>query len=149
MLFSSVAQSCPTLCNPMNAAHQASLSITNSWSSLRLMSIKSVMPSSPLILCHPCLLLPSISPSTMIFSSELSLHIRWPKYWSFSLSISPSSEYSRLISFRAAGLISLLSRRLSKSLLQRNSKASILRHSAFFMVQQCDVDLSTLVSFFF
>ena len=133
---------------PWTAACQAFLSFTISWSLLKLISIKSVMPSSCLILCCP-LLLPSIFSSIRVFSNELAFCNRWPKYWSFSLSISPSSEYSRLISFRAAGLISLLSRRLSKSLLQRNSKASILRHSAFFMVQQCDVDLSTLVSFFF
>ena len=136
------------LCAPC-LSRQASLSFTISQSLLKLMSVELVMPSNHLILSHPLLLLPSIFPSTRVFSNESAVCIRWPKYWSFSLSISPSSEYSRLISFRAAGLISLLSRRLSKSLLQRNSKASILRHSAFFMVQQCDVDLSTLVSFFF
>ena len=83
--FSSVAQSCPTPCDPMNhTAHQASLSITNSWSSLRLTSIESVMPSSHLILCHPFLLLPPIPPSIRVFSNESTLHMRWPKYWSFS-----------------------------------------------------------------
>ena len=85
---------------PWTAAHQASLSITNSRSLLRLMSIESVMPSNPLILCHPLLLLPSVFPSIRVFSSESALCIRWPKYWSFSFSISPSNEYSGLISFR-------------------------------------------------
>ena len=97
--FSSVAQSCLTLCNPMNCS-RASLSITNSQSSLKLMSIKSVMPSSHLILCHPLLLLPPIPPSIRVFSNESTLLMRWPKYWSFSFSISPSSEHSGLLSFR-------------------------------------------------
>ena len=91
--FSSVAQS-------WTAARQASLSITNSWSSLKLMSVESVMPSNHLIFCHPLLLEPSISPNIRVFSNESVLRIRWPKYWSFSFSISPSSEYSGLISFR-------------------------------------------------
>ena len=99
-LFSSVAQSCLTLCEPWTVAHQASLSITISWSLLELMSIKSVMSSNHLILCCPLILLPSIVPSIRVFSNELALHIRWPKYWSFSFSISPSKEYSGLISFR-------------------------------------------------
>ena len=94
--FSSVAQSCLTLCNPMDCS-MASLSIT---SSLKLMSIESVMPSSHLILCHPLLLLPSIPPSIRVFSNESALLIRWPKYWSFSFSISPSNEHPELISFR-------------------------------------------------
>ena len=94
--FSSVAQSCPTLCNPMNY----SLSITNSRSSPKLMSIESMMPSSHLILCHPLLLLPPILPSIRVFSNESTLHMRWPKYWSFSFSISPSNEHPRVISFR-------------------------------------------------
>ena len=98
--FSSVAQSCPTLCNPMNRSTQASLSITNSWSSLKLMSIELVMPSSHLILCHPLFLLPPIPPSIRGFSNESTLHMRWPKYWSFSFSIIPSKEYPGLISFR-------------------------------------------------
>ena len=98
--FSSVAQSCPTLCDPMVAARQASLSITNSRSSLKLMSIKSVMPSSHLILCHPLLLLPSIPSSIRVFSKESTLHMRWPKYWSFSFSIILSKEHPDLISFR-------------------------------------------------
>ena len=96
----SVAQSCPTLCDPWTAARQASLSITNSWSLLRLMSIESVMPSNHLILCRPLLLLPSIFPSIRVFSKDSALCIRWPKYWSFSISISPSNEYSGLSSFR-------------------------------------------------
>ena len=98
--FSSVAQSYPTLCDPMDCAHQASLSITNSWSLLKLVSIKVVMPSNRLKLCRPLLLLPSIFPSIRVFSSQSVLRIRWPKYWSFSFSISPFNEYSGLISFR-------------------------------------------------
>ena len=98
--FSSVTQSCPTLCDPMNKACQASLSITNSWSSLRLTSIESVMPSSHLILCRPLLLLPTIPPSIRVFSNKSPLHMRWPKYWSFSFSIIPSKEHPELISFR-------------------------------------------------
>ena len=98
--FSSVTQSCPTLCDPMNRSTQASLSITNSGSSPRLMSIESVMPSSHLILCHPLLLLLPIPPSIRVFSNESTLRIRWPKYWSFSVSISPSNEHPGLISFR-------------------------------------------------
>ena len=96
--FSSVAQSCPTLCDPMN--RQASLSITNSWSLPKLMSIESVMPSSHLILCHLLLLLPPVSPSIRVFSNESTLHMRWPTYWSFSFSIIPSEEIPGLISFR-------------------------------------------------
>ena len=97
---SPVTQSCLTLCNPMDCnTHQASLSTTNSQNLLRLMSIELVMPSNHLILCHP-LLLHSIFPSIRVFSSESVLHIKWPKYWSFSFSISPSNEYSGLISFR-------------------------------------------------
>ena len=96
----SVAQLCPTLCNPWTAACQASLSITNSRSLLKLMSIESVMSSNHLILCHPLLLPPSIFPSIRVFSNESVLHIRWPEYWSFSFRISPSNEYSGLISFR-------------------------------------------------
>ena len=99
LLFSSV-QSCPTFVTPWSAACQASLSFTNSWSLLKLMSIKSVMPSNHLILCHPFILLPSIFPTIRVFSNESVLCIRWPKYWSFSFSISPSNEYSGLISFR-------------------------------------------------
>ena len=131
---SSVSQSCPPLCNPMAAAHRASLSITNSQSLLRLMSIKSMMPSNHLILCYPLLLLHSISPSIRVFSSESVVCIRWPKYWSFS--ISPFNEYSRLISFRMDWLDLLEVQGTLKSLLQHHSsKASILWHSAFFTVQ--------------
>jgi len=117
---------------PWTAARQASLSITNSQSLLKLMSIESVMPSNHLLLCHP-LLLPSVFPSIRVFSSESALHIRWPKYWSFS--ISPSNEYTELISFKIDWLDLLTVQGTLKSLLQHNSKASILRCSAFFMVQ--------------
>ena len=121
---------------PWTAACQASLSITNSQSLLKLMSIESVMPSSHLILCHPLLLLPSIFPSIRVFSKESVLRIRWPNYWSFSFSISPSNEYSRLISFRMDWLDLLAVQGTLKSLLQHHSsKASIFWCSAFFMVQ--------------
>ena len=124
---------------PWTAAHQASLSLTNSWSLPKLMSIESVhlsMPFKHLILCRPLLLLPSIFPSIMIFSNESVLCIRWPKYWSFSFSISPSNEYSGLISFRIDWLHLLAVQGTLKSLLQHhNSKTSILRCSTFFMVQ--------------
>ena len=132
--FSSVAQSCPTLCDPMDA-HQASLSITNSRNLFKLMSIESVMPSNHLTLCHPLLLLPSIFPSIRVFSSESVIHIRWPEYWSFSLSISPSSEYSGLISFRIDWLDLLAVQGTLKSLQHYTSKASILWCSPFFIVQ--------------
>ena len=116
--------------------HQASLSITSSWSLPKLTSIESVMPSNHLILCHPLLLLPSIFPSIRFFSKESALHIRWPKYWSFSFSISPSNKYSGLISLRMDWLDLLAVQRTLKSLLQHHSsKASILQHSAFFIVQ--------------
>ena len=120
---------------PWIAARQASLSITNSRSSLRLTSIESVMPSSHLILCHP-LLPPSIFPSIRVFSNESALRIRWPKYWSFSFSISPSNEHPGLISFRMDWLDLLAVQGILKSLLQHHSsKTSILQHSAFFTVQ--------------
>ena len=116
-------------------ARQASLSITISWSSLRLTSIKLVMPSSHLILCRP-LLLPPVPPSITSFSNESTLHMRWPKYWSFSFSISPSNEHPGLISFRMDWLDLLAVQGTLKSLLQHHSsKPSILRHSAFFTVQ--------------
>ena len=116
------------------AAHQASLSITNSSSLLKLMSIESVMPSNHLILCHPLLLLPSIFPSIRVFSNESALHIRWPKNWSFSFSISPASEHPGLISFRMDWLDLLAVQGTVKSLLQHHSsKASILQGSAFFI----------------
>ena len=134
--FSSVAQSCLTLCHPWTAAHQASLSITNSQSLLKLMFIESVMPSNHLILCCPLLLLPSIFPSIRIFSNESTLHMRWPKYWSFSFSISPCNEHPGLISFRMNWLDLLEVQETLKSLLQHHSsKASILQLSAFFTVQ--------------
>ena len=120
---------------PHVAAHQASMSNTNSWSLLKLMSTESVMPSNYLIFCHP-LLPPSIFPSIRVFSKESVLRIRWPKYWNFSISISPSNEYSRLISFRMDWLDLLAVQGTLKSILQHHSsKALILRHSAFFIVQ--------------
>ena len=129
---------------PGTAARQASLSITNSWSLLRLMSIELVMPSNHLILCHPLLLLSSIFPSIRVFSNESVLPMRWPKYWSFSFSISPSSEYSGLISFRMDWLDLLAVQGTLKSLLQHHSsKASILRRSAFFIVQVSYVYVTT------
>ena len=116
---------------PRTAACQASLSITNSQSLCKLTSIESVMPSNHLILCRPLLLLPSIFPSIRVFSNESVLHIRWPKYWSFSFSISPSNEYSGLISFRMDWLDLLAVQGTLKSLFQcHSSKASILWHSA-------------------
>ena len=121
---------------PWTAACQASLFITTSQSLLKLMSIESVMPSDYLLLCHPLLLLSSVFPSIRVFFNESALRIRWPKYWSFSFSISPSSEYSGLISFRMDWLDLLAVQGTLKSLLQHhNSKTSILRCSAFFMVQ--------------
>ena len=117
-------------------AYQASLSITSSWSLLRLMSIELVMPSNHLILCRPLLLLPSIVPNIRVFSNELVLHIRWWKYWNFSFSISPSNEYSGLISLRMDWLDLLATQGTLKSLFQHySSKAPILWHSAFFTVQ--------------
>ena len=121
---------------PWTAAPQASLSITNSRSLLKLMSIASVMPSNHLILCHPLLLLPLIFPSIRVFSSESVLHIRWPKFWSFSFSISPSNEYSGLIAFRMDWLDLLAVQGTLKNLLKHHSsKASILWRSAFIRVQ--------------
>ena len=121
---------------PWTAAHQVSLSITNSWSLPKPMSTESVMPSNHLILCHPLLLPLSIFPSIRVFSNESALRIRWPKYWSFSFNISPSNEHPGLISFRMDGLDLLAVQGTLKSLLQHHSsKASILCHSAFFTVQ--------------
>ena len=121
---------------PWTAVCQASLSITTSWSWFRLMSIESVMPSNHLILCHPLLLPPLIFPSIRVFSNESADHIRWPKYWSFSFSISPSNEYSGLTSFRIYWFDLLAVQGTLKSLLQHHSsKASIIWCSAFFMVQ--------------
>ena len=121
---------------PWIATHQASLSITNSWSLLKFMSIESVMPTNHLILCHPLLLLPSIFPSIRVFSNESALCIRWPNYWSFSFNISSSNEHPGLISFRMDLLDLLAVQGTLKSLLQHHSSnASILQCSAFLMVQ--------------
>ena len=136
--FSSV-QSLSRVCLfviPLTAARQASLSITNSWSLLRLMSIKSVMPSNNFILCHTLLLPPLIFPSIRVFSNESVLCIKWPKYWSFSFSISSSNEYSGLISFRINWFDLFAVQGTLKSLLQHHSsKPSVLWRLAFFMVQ--------------
>ena len=135
-LIRSVAQSCPTLCNPMNRRRQASLSIDNSRSSPWLTSIESMMPYSHLILCHPLLLLPPIPSSIRVSSNELTLRMRWPKYWSFSFSIIPSKEIPRLISFRMDWLDLLAVQGILRSLLEHHSsKASILRCSVFITVQ--------------
>ena len=139
--FSSVAQWWTTLWDPRYAACQAYLSITNSQSLLKLMSIKSMMPSN---LCHPLLLPPSIFPSIRVFSNESVLPIRWPKYWSFSFSISPSNEYSGLISFRMDWFDLLAVQGTLKSLLQHHSsKASILQCSTFFVVQHSHPYMTT------
>ena len=133
--FSSVAQSCPTLCDPMDCSKPGLPVITNSRSLLKLMSIALVMPSNHLILCRRLLVLPSIFPSIRVFSNELVLYIRWPKYWSFSFSISPFSEYSGLIAFWMDGLDLLSVQGTVKSLQHHSSKSPILLHSAFFIVQ--------------
>ena len=125
--FSSVAQLCPTLCNPMDCStpgllvHHQLLELT------QLMFIKSVMPSNHLILCHPLILLPSIFPSVRIFSNGSALHIRWPKYWNFSFSISPSNEHTGLISFRMTGWISVQSKGLSRVF----SNTTVQKHPFF------------------
>ena len=130
---------------PWTAPYQASLSITNSWNLLKLMSIKSVMPYSHLILCRPLLLLPPIHPSIRVFSNESFLRIRWSKYWSFSFSISPSNEYSGLISFRMEWLDLLAVQETLKSLLQHHSsKALILWCSAFFIDQLSHLYMTTV-----
>ena len=144
--FSSVQLlSCVQLfATPWTAARQASLSITNSWSLLKLMSITLVMPSNQLILCRPLFLLPSIFPSIRVFSNESVLCIRWPKYWSFSFSISPSNEHSGLISFMMDWLDLLTVQGTLKTLLQyHSSKASVLRCSAFFIVHLSHPYLTT------
>ena len=129
---------------PSTVTHQASLSFTISWSLLKLMSIDSMMPSNHLILCCPLLLLPPIPPSIRVFSNESTLHIRWPKYWSFSFSIIPSEEIPGLISFRMDWLDLLAVQGTLKSLLQHHSsKATILRHSAFFTVPPVSQIFST------
>ena len=134
--FSSFAQSCLAFVTPWTAACQVSLSITNSWSLFKLMSIKSVMPSNHLNLCYPLLLPPSIFPNIKVFSNESVLCIRWPNYRSFSFSISPSNDYSGLISFRMDWLDLLAVQGTLKSLLQHHgSKASVLRCSALFIIQ--------------
>ena len=120
---------------PWTAGHQASLSITNSWSLLKLMSIESVMPSNHLILCCPLLLQPSVFPSIRVFSNKSVLRIQWPKYWSLSFRISPSNEYSGLISFRIDWFDLLTVQGTLQHLQHHSSKASILWHSAFFIVQ--------------
>ena len=133
MQFSSVTQLCLTLCDPMNRSMPG---ITHSWSSSKLMCIELVIPSSHLILCRPLLLLPPIPPSIRVFSNESALRMRWPKYWSFSLNISPSNEHLGLVSFRMDWLDLLAVQGTLKSLLQHHSsKASILWRSAFFTVQ--------------
>ena len=129
---------------PWTAAHQASLSINNSWSLLKVMFIKSVMPSNHLILCHPFLLLPSMFSSIRVFSNESVLHIRWPTYWSFSFSISPFNEHSGLISFRMDWLDLFAVQGTLKILPQHHSsKASILWHLSFFMVQLSHLYMTT------
>ena len=138
LLISSVQLLCHVrlFATPWTTAHQASLSITNSWSLLKFMYITLVMPSNHLIFCRPLLLPLSIFPSIRVFSNESVLRIRWPKYWGFSFSISPSSEYSGLISFRMDCLDLLAVQEILKSLLHHHSsKASSLQHSGFFIVQ--------------
>ena len=134
--FSSVAQLCPTLCDPMNCSMPGHLVHHQLWSSPKLMSIESVIASNHLILCRPLLLLPSVFPSIKVFSNESALRIRWPKYWSFSFNISPSNEHPGLVSFRMDWFDLLAVQGTLKSLLQhRSSKASILWRSASFIVQ--------------
>ena len=134
--FSSVAQSGPTLCDPMNRSMPGLPVHHHSRSSLKLMSIESVMPSSHLILCRPLFLLPPIPPSIRVFSNESTFHMRWPKYWSFSFSIIPSNEYPGLVSFRIDWLDFLAVQGTLKSLLlHHSSKASTLWHSSLFTVQ--------------
>ena len=129
---------------PWTATHQATLSITNSWSLPKPMSIELVMPSNHLILCHPLFLLPSIFPSIRVFSNESVLHIRWPKHWSFSFNNNPSNEHPGLISFRMHRLDLLAVQGTLKSLLQyKSSKASILHCSAFFIVQLSHLHMIT------
>ena len=128
----------------MTATHWASLSFTISWSLLRLISIESMMPSNHLILCHPLLFLPSVFPSIRVFSIESALHIRWPNYWCFGFNISPSNEYSGLISFRINWFDLLVVQAILKSLLHHNSsKLSIHQCSAFFMIQLSHLYMTT------
>ena len=138
----SIANSCLTPCDPLDCSSQAFLSFIISWSLLKLMSIVSMMPSSHFILCCPLFLLPSVFPGIRVFPNESSLHIRWPKYWSFS--ISPSNEYPELISFRIDWFDLFAVQGTLKSLIQHhNLKASILRCSAFFMVQLLHPNMTT------
>ena len=130
--FISVAQYLWLFVTPWTATCQASLSIINFWSLLNLMSIQIVMPSNHLMLCHPLLLLPSIFPSTRVFSNESALHIRWPKYWSFSFSIGPSNEYSGLISFRIDWFDLLAVQGTLKSLLQHHSSKAAMFSTVLF-----------------
>ena len=143
----SVQFSCSVMSNsaiPWTTACQASMSIANSLRLFKFTSIESVMPSNHLILCHPLLLLPSIFPSIWVFSNKLVFHIRWPKLWSFSFSISPSSEFSGLISFKMDWLDLLAVQGTLKSLLQHHSsKASILQHSALFILQLSNSYMTT------
>ena len=142
--FSSVAQSYLTLSDPWTAAHQASLSITNSQSLLKFVSIESVMPSNHLILCRPLLFLPLIVLSIRVYSDESTLHIRWLKCWGFGVSIHPSCEYSGLISFRMNWFDLLAVQGTLKILLQHhNLKASVLQCSAFFMIQLSNLYITT------
>ena len=145
--FSSVQFSCSVVSDsatPQTAACQASLSITNSWSLFKLMSIESVMPSNHLILCSPLLLLPSIFPSIRVLSNESAFHIRWPKYLSLGFNFRPSNEHPGLISFRMDWVDLLAVQGTFKSLLQHHSStASILRHSAFFIVQLSHLYMNT------
>ena len=131
----SVTKSCLIFATPWTAACQTSLFFTVSQNLLKLMSIESLMLSNHLILCYVLLLLPSVFPSIRVFSSESTFHMRWPKYWSFSLSISPSNEYSGLISFRIDWFDLLAVQRTLRNLQHHSFKASVLQHSAFFMVQ--------------
>ena len=141
-----LVQSCPTLCDPMDCSTPGfSVLFTISWSLLKFMSIESMMPSNHLILCRPLLLLPSIFPSIRVFSNESALRIRWPKYWSFSFSLSPSNEYSGLTFFRINWFDLFAVQGTLRSLLQQHSsKASILWCSAFFMVQLSHLYMTTL-----
>ena len=144
MVVQLLSQCVQLFMTPWTAAHQAPLSFTISRSLLKLVSVESMMPSNHLIFCCPLLLLPSIFPSIRVFSSELALHMRWPKQWSFSFSITPSNEYSGLISFRIDWFDLLAVQGSLKSLFQhRSSKASVVWHSAFFMVQLSHPYLTT------
>ena len=140
----SVSQSCLTLCDSMDCSTPGFPVIPTFWSLFKLMSVESVIPFNHLIFCHPLLLLPSIFPSNRVFSNESVLRIRWPEYWSFSLSMSPSNEHPGLISFKMDWLDLLAVQETLKSLLQHHSsKASILQHSAFFIVQLSHLYMTT------